>query len=196
MRGLSNAIASAALITALAPALIGCGESSSSGASSGATPEGITLASPAMERSRAIPIKYTCDGQNVSLPLIWSGVPSATRELALFLFSLELTNPRAGQRTVSTRLIAQWAVAGLQPTSHELRAGALPPGAVRGRNESGRRSYSVCPAKGTVENYLFLIYALPTKLSHPHSFTDAELFEQAEHTGLAHGRLFASYKRL
>jgi phosphatidylethanolamine-binding protein (PEBP) family uncharacterized protein len=190
MRGPSNAIVSAALITVLA--LSGCGGASSSTTNSKA----IALVSPAMAGSRAIPIKYTCDGKDVSLPLRWSNVPPATEELALFLFDIEVAGPLAGRRTIATQLTAQWAVVGLKPTLHELPAGRLPPGTVLGRNGSGRQSYSVCPAKGKVENYLFLIYALPSKAALQPGFTDATLFEQASHAALAQGRLFASYKRV
>ena len=34
-----------------------------------------TLSSPAFSNGQAIPAKYTCDGENLSPPLQWSGAP-------------------------------------------------------------------------------------------------------------------------
>jgi hypothetical protein len=190
MRGLSSAITSGVLITALA--LSGCGGSSSSAT----IPDRIALASPAMARSRAIPIKYTCDGKNISFPLRWSNVPPAAEELALFLIGIEVIGARTSQGSLPVQLRPEWGVVGLKPTLHGLPAGTLPSGTVLGRNARDRQSYSVCPAKGRAENYLFIIYALPSKAAAQPGFTDATLFEQAQHAALARGQLIVSYKRV
>lgn len=39
--------------------------------------------SPAFEHGRSIPRKHTCEGEDVSPPLAWSGVPQGTASLAL-----------------------------------------------------------------------------------------------------------------
>ncbi|MGH3042927.1 MAG: YbhB/YbcL family Raf kinase inhibitor-like protein, partial [Gaiellaceae bacterium] len=41
------------------------------------------LTSPAFEHGQPIPRKHTCEGEDVSPPLIWSGVPEGTASLAL-----------------------------------------------------------------------------------------------------------------
>jgi hypothetical protein len=43
----------------------------------------LTLASPAFRQGGDIPRKYTCDGENVSPPFAWSGVPEGTRSFLL-----------------------------------------------------------------------------------------------------------------
>jgi phosphatidylethanolamine-binding protein (PEBP) family uncharacterized protein len=43
------------------------------------------LTSPAFEHNGAIPSKYTCDGSNVSPPLVIGGVPPETRGLVLLV---------------------------------------------------------------------------------------------------------------
>src|SRR5262249_57430003 len=43
----------------------------------------IRLASPAFAEREAIPKEYTCDGEDRSPPLEWSGVPPHARSLAL-----------------------------------------------------------------------------------------------------------------
>jgi Raf kinase inhibitor-like YbhB/YbcL family protein len=41
----------------------------------------LTLKSPAIPAGGTIPRKYTCDGENISPPLEWSGVPANARSL-------------------------------------------------------------------------------------------------------------------
>src|SRR5205085_7586970 len=43
----------------------------------------LKLTSTAFEEDGMIPAQYTCDGQNISPPLAWSGVPDDTKTLAL-----------------------------------------------------------------------------------------------------------------
>src|ERR1041385_6867212 len=43
----------------------------------------LKLTSTAFEEGGMIPSQYTCDGQNVSPPLAWSGLPEGTKTLAL-----------------------------------------------------------------------------------------------------------------
>jgi hypothetical protein len=48
-----------------------------------ALPEPIAISSPAFTAGAAIPQRFTCDGDNRSPPLGWSGVPAGTAEVAL-----------------------------------------------------------------------------------------------------------------
>jgi Raf kinase inhibitor-like YbhB/YbcL family protein len=43
------------------------------------------LESAVFENARAIPSRHTCDGEDVSPPLRWTGLPEATRSLALIV---------------------------------------------------------------------------------------------------------------
>jgi phosphatidylethanolamine-binding protein (PEBP) family uncharacterized protein len=148
----------------------------------------ITLSSPAITQAHAgqplLATRYTCQGADVPPPLRWTGVPPATQELVLFAIS---TRPVDGQ------LFFDWALAGLPGNLHGLPGGQLPPDAVLGRNGVGRETYSLCPAGGKPETYLFALYALPQKLSPKAGFDPATLRAQAiklaRHTGI----LFATY---
>jgi hypothetical protein len=44
-----------------------------------ALPKPITVSSPAFTQGAAIPERFTCDGDNFSPPLRWSGVPTGVR---------------------------------------------------------------------------------------------------------------------
>ena len=48
-----------------------------------ALPEPISVSSPAFAAGAAIPDRFTCEGDNRSPPLRWSGVPAGTVEVAL-----------------------------------------------------------------------------------------------------------------
>ncbi|MEO1403356.1 MAG: hypothetical protein AAFV72_19195 [Cyanobacteria bacterium J06635_1] len=45
----------------------------------------LVLSSRAFTPSGEIPAEYTCEGQDRSPPLVWQGIPEATRSLALII---------------------------------------------------------------------------------------------------------------
>ena len=45
----------------------------------------MTLTSPAFAAGDEIPIRYTCEGDDVSPPLAWSTPPAGTKSLALIV---------------------------------------------------------------------------------------------------------------
>jgi phosphatidylethanolamine-binding protein (PEBP) family uncharacterized protein len=126
------------------------------------SPNFITTASSEYE----LPSTYTCDGKNSPPTLKWSGVPAGTEELILFVLGLE---------PVGETLFFNWAVAGLDPSLTEIPTGQLPTGAILGRNGYGKEAYSICPAQGQSETYVFALYALPQALSPKRGFDPMSL---------------------
>src|SRR3989344_3184626 len=47
--------------------------------------ETLTLTSPGFENGTSLPARFTCDGENMSPPLSWGGVPEGTKSLALIM---------------------------------------------------------------------------------------------------------------
>ena len=45
----------------------------------------MTLNSPAFRQNGHIPSKYTCEGQDISPPLAWEGVPTGAKSLVLIV---------------------------------------------------------------------------------------------------------------
>ena len=45
----------------------------------------MTLTSPAFKSNDHIPSKYTCEGDDVSPPLAWNGVPQGAKSLVLII---------------------------------------------------------------------------------------------------------------
>lgn len=122
----------------------------------------LKLESPAFAPGAAIPVRYTCDGEDVSPPLCWSGVPSGARSLALVVDDPDAPDPAKPQRTW-----VHWVVYNLPPTTAGLAEGvasALPAGTLQGLNDWERPGYGgPCPPIGR-HRYFHKLYALDVVL--------------------------------
>jgi phosphatidylethanolamine-binding protein (PEBP) family uncharacterized protein len=58
-----------------------------------------TLISPAFEPNGEIPSRYTCEGENISPPLEWSGAPDKTESFVLTLEDPDAPDPAAPRMT-------------------------------------------------------------------------------------------------
>jgi Raf kinase inhibitor-like YbhB/YbcL family protein len=144
-----------AAVTALAvvAAIDGCGgggEKVSAGLPP--APDKIKLSSPAFAAGATIPKQFTCDGQDVSPPLRWSGVPSGAHSLALIV-----EDPDAPGGT-----FVHWTLYEIDAGLSAISQGKAPPGAVQGENSFGKSGYGgPCPPKGDKPHrYMFGLYAL------------------------------------
>jgi phosphatidylethanolamine-binding protein (PEBP) family uncharacterized protein len=146
----------------------------------------LVLSSPAFRPGGAMPVRYTCEGADVSPPLAWRNVPAGTAEL--FLLAIDLDGGNGGA--------IQWAVGGLSPGSHGIPAGRLPHGAVVGLNSAGEARWGgICGAKGHVHHVAFLLYALSRRLSSRARFSVAFARSGLKDATLAKGLTLATYRR-
>jgi len=122
--------------------------------------EDFRLQSPAFQANGAMPQKYTCEGDNVSPPLIWSGVPGGTQSLALIV-----DDPDAPDPAKPTKDVSHWVLYNVRPAADKLEAAtSLPSGAAEGLNEKGEAEYmGPCPPIGK-HRYFFRLYALNSTL--------------------------------
>ncbi len=147
----------------------------------------IEVTIPGLLKEGFFPKRYTCDGANISFPVRWSRVPSGTAELAMFL--VKLNSP-------VKHPFFDWAVAGLNPSSHGVEAARLPAGAVVGRNGFGQLGYSICPPRGSVEeHYILRLVALPHPLAAKPGFDPEALFKEAERSAKVVGLAGGVYTR-
>jgi Raf kinase inhibitor-like YbhB/YbcL family protein len=159
--------------------------------SSAPTSRTIQLTSPAFVHGDVIPRVHTCDGDDVSPPLTWSGVPVERRSFALIC-----DDPDAPRGTW-----VHWVLYNLPGESVELSQGVpptpeLPSGGRQGRNDSGDIGYSgPCPPPGKPHRYYFRLYALDIMLTLPHSVSRAELDRAMTDHILAQGTLMGTYQR-
>ena len=99
----------------------------------------LTLTSPAFSASGTIPSKYTCDGDETSPPLEWSGVPDKAMSLALVVDDPDAPDPAAPKRR-----FVHWVLYNIPPDARGLSeaasGGKLPPGAREGANDFHHRA--------------------------------------------------------
>lgn len=111
----------------------------------------LKITSPAFKNNDFIPVKYTCDGDDVNPPLKIEGIPKETKSLVLIV-----DDPDAPMGTW-----VHWVVWNISPTE-KIEENSVP--GVEGLNDFDKHSYGgPCPPSGT-HRYFFKVYALDTKL--------------------------------
>lgn len=132
-------------------------------------PVTLKFESEAFTEGAAIPRKYTCEGEDISPPLIWSGIPQGTKSLALIVDDPDAPDPKAPKMTW-----VHWVLYNIPPDLSGLAEGimpdALPAGTMTGFNDWKKANYGgPCPPIGR-HRYFFKLYALDsvlTGLKHP-----------------------------
>lgn len=124
----------------------------------------LQLTSAAFANEASIPQRYTCEGQNVSPPLTWTGVPAETRSFALILDDPDAPDPRAPKRTW-----VHWVVFGIAPSARgfaeDVAKNGLPEGAREASNDWNHAGYDgPCPPVGR-HRYFHKLYALDVALT-------------------------------
>ena len=143
------------------------------------------LSSTAFAEGADIPVRYTCDGDDISPRLTWSGVPDGARSLALVM-----DDPDAPRGTFT-----HWVVYDLPSDLTELAEGSTQ--GVQGRNSFGRTGYGgPCPPpRDDPHRYRFTLYALDVpKLALPEP-TREELDRNTATHVLGTARLMGRYQR-
>ncbi len=114
-----------------------------------------TLSSPAFEQHKAIPLKYTCDGQNISPELTWDNQPAGTLSFALIV-----DDPDAPAKTFT-----HWLVYAIPATMTRLPENIGSQKIIFGINDTNKMGWTgPCPPSGT-HHYFFTLYALDTVIN-------------------------------
>jgi Raf kinase inhibitor-like YbhB/YbcL family protein len=152
----------------------------------------LRLSSTAFKEGGEIPATYTCDGDDVSPPLAWSGAPANTRSLVLIIDDPDAPDPRA------PRMVwVHWVVYNLPPDTTSLDEGVrhLPHGAKVGINDFRKTAYGgPCPPIGR-HRYFFNLYALDALLPDLGKPTKAQVEKAMGAHILAQAQLIGTYQR-
>jgi Raf kinase inhibitor-like YbhB/YbcL family protein len=147
----------------------------------------LKISSPAFEQGGSIPTQHTGDGEDVSPPLQWSGVPDGTRQLAVICHDPDA--PLAHGFT-------HWVVYGIPADVTEIAEGE---GGkfTEGPNDFGNTGYNgpLPPEGHGPHHYYFWIYALDTELDAEPGLTRAQLLDRIEAHILEQARLVGTYER-
>ncbi len=157
----------------------------------------ITISSPAFSHGAMIPRKYTGEGEDVSPPLTWSGVPKAAKELALVCDDPDAPTAEPWVHWVIYHIPPE--VTGLPEGIPKLSRLKEPTGALQGKN-SWTSGQSIgyrgpMPPPGNSHRYFFHIYALGAKLSIESGLTKKALMEEIADHVIAEGQWMGTYAR-
>ncbi len=119
----------------------------------------------------SIPRTFTCDGEDRSPALEWSGAPTGTKAFALIA-----DDPDAPAGTW-----VHWVIYNIPAAAHSLAGGVekkeeLADGSRQGRNDFRKIGYNgPCPPPGKAHRYFFKLYALGAELGLAPGATKAEV---------------------
>jgi len=155
----------------------------------GANSMALTLTSTAFADRAAIPKRYTCDADDLSPALQWTGAATETQSLALIV-----DDPDAPSGTWT-----HWLIWNIPPGAHQLPEGVpktetLDNGAAQGRNDFRRIGYGgPCPPAGKPHRYFFKLYALNARLDLKPGASKADLEQALKAHILAQTQLMGTY---
>lgn len=147
--------------------------------------------SSAFAEGAAIPKLYSCEDQDVSPELVWSGAPKGTQSFALIV-----DDPDAPAGTW-----VHWLIWNLPATVSSLpqdlpKNEQLENGARQGKNDFRKLGYNgPCPPAGKVHRYYFRLYALDSKVDLPAGSGRPDLDKAIAGHTLAQGEYMGTFKR-
>jgi Raf kinase inhibitor-like YbhB/YbcL family protein len=154
--------------------------------------DAMKLTSPAFANGAEIPARYTCEGEDLSPPLAWSGVPAGAKSLALVVDDPDAPDPKAPLRNW-----VHWVAYNFPPSASRLAEGVkeLPAGARQGQNDWQRPGYGgPCPPIGR-HRYFHKLYALDTVLPDLGGATKQKLETAMRGHILAEAQLVGTYEK-
>ncbi len=96
-----------------------------------------------------IPIRNTCDGENVNPHLAWEYPPVGTQSFMVTMSDQDALLP-----------FTHWIVVNIPPSVHEIEENSIPQGAAQLINNTGHSNYrGPCPPQGT-HHYVIKLYAI------------------------------------
>lgn len=152
----------------------------------------LQITSPAFSDGGEIPKKYTCEGEDLSPPLVFSGVPAGSKSLVLIVDDPDAPDPKAPKMTY-----VHWVLFDLPPDPREIAEGTakLPSGSKSGLNDWKRPGYGgPCPPIGR-HRYFFKLYALDSRLEGLSAATKADVLAAMQGHVLAQAQIVGTYQK-
>lgn len=154
----------------------------------------LTLSSPVFTDNGEIPRQFTCDAEDVSPPLVWSGVPAQAKSLVLIVDDPDAPDPAAPRMTW-----VHWLLYNLPPSTTGLEQGVrrqdLPLGTLEGVNDWARTGFGgPCPPVGR-HRYFHKLYALDKMLPDLKSPTKKQVEAAMQGHVLESAELIGTYQR-
>jgi len=155
----------------------------------------VTFRSDAFSDGGPIPRRYAEDGEDLSPPLSWAGLPDGTRELALIVDDPDAPRDEPWVHWVVYKIPAE--VRTLTEGLPQTPALDVPPGARQGKNSWGTDGYrGPAPPKGHgTHHYHFRLYALDSPLAAAQGLDKSGLLKAMRGHVLVEAELVGTYER-
>jgi Raf kinase inhibitor-like YbhB/YbcL family protein len=154
----------------------------------------LSLSSSAFTHNTEIPRRYTCQGQDISVPLAWSGAPAATKSFVLIVDDPDAPDPRAPRMTWVHWVLYNLPV-GARELKEDIKTRELPKGTLEGLNDWKRTGYGgPCPPIGR-HRYFHKLWALDSMLPVMETPTKAELEQAMKGHVLEKAELIGTYQK-
>ena len=149
------------------------------------------LKSNVFQANGNIPSRFTCEGENISPELSWSGAPEGTKT-----FALVLHDPDAPHKGGYTHWVAFNIPARVNHVAENVpKSSGFPGGGTQGKNDDGKSGYTgPCPPSGS-HRYYFHLYAVDGQVNLGANTTKADLEEVLKGHILAQTELMGRYKK-
>ena len=147
---------------------------------------GFKISTSAFGNNGQIPVKYTCDGENVNPPLKIENVPLEAKSLALIFDDIDA--PRG--------TFVHWILWNIHPNTKAIKENSVSEGAVQGMNGFKKQNYGgPCPPR-RAHKYVFNIYALDIFLNLDPRSTNTDLEKAIEGHVIGQAQWMGVYKRV
>lgn len=151
--------------------------------------EKIVLKSSILKENELISEKYSCKGEDISLPLEWENVPEGT-----ISFCIIMDDPDA-----PSGVFTHWIIFNIPPNYRSLpenfpKLPELANGIKQGKNDFNKIGYNgPCPPRGSTHHYRFIIYALDKTLNIESGVRKSVLMKEIENHILGKGELICIF---
>lgn len=144
--------------------------------------EELVVISTAFDYEGDIPMKYTCEGENIQPPLAVHNIPAGTKTLAVVMYDEDAPDGH----------LTHWVAFNIEP-KRMIEENSLP--GTTGKNGKGSNIYfGPCPTIGT-HYYHFQVYALNTELGLDHTADEKSLKRAMAKHIIGYGELVGRYKK-
>lgn len=147
------------------------------------------LSSPAFAEGGSIPMKYTCEGENINPPLEIEGVPAKAGSLVLIM-----DDPDVPPSVRADQMYDHWVIFDIPPTIRMIEENSPSPG-VMGKSTNGQNTYvGPCPPDRE-HRYFFKLYALDREIRLRTGATKQEVERAMQGHILAEAKLMGRYRK-
>jgi Raf kinase inhibitor-like YbhB/YbcL family protein len=141
-----------------------------------------------------IPVRHTCDGEDVSPALAWTGAPAGVQSFVLIVDDPDAPDPAAPKRTY-----VHWVLydipASVSTLAEGVKTADLREGMRDGSNDWKRTGYGgPCPPIGK-HRYFFKLYALDRRLGNMGAATKADVQQVMANHVIETAELVGTYER-